>query len=147
MVALSKIEKTFKHLKDFVKSPVRSTKFCDGSLLQLRSSFSVRPTKPFMPLCSDHHVIFLTSALGVLRFRPWIRLRSRILGFFGIPIPDPDLDFRRSGSTLDPDPALNPEPQVDPNPRPILAHLALDHTDGAYFNIMIPKMSQINHHS
>ena len=42
MVALSKIEKTSKHLKDFVKSPVRSTKFCDGSVLQLRPFLSVR---------------------------------------------------------------------------------------------------------
>ena len=47
--------------------------------------------------------------LEVLRFRPWIRLRSRISTLFRfqvIPIPDPDPGFE------DPDPPLDPNPPL-----------------------------------
>ena len=61
-------------------------------------------------LINSHTVNFRGFTLEVLRFRPWIRLRSRIYGHFGIPIPIPDPGLSRSGSTLDPDPPLDPDP-------------------------------------
>ena len=51
-----------------------------------------------------------TYRLEVLQFRHWIRLRSRIYGHFGIPIPILVPGFWRSGSTLDPDPPLDLDP-------------------------------------